>query len=159
MQESPKFMSEPKFTPKAGQVDYTNIRYAPVVNTVVTKDGKVLLMQRSKELRLYPGYWNGVSGFLDDNRRIEDKVLEELSEELGLSKSDIVSLKRGTPILQEAEEYGKTWLVVPMLAVIKIEDFKLDWEASQAKWFEPRQIEKLKLLPGFKAVISQFFDI
>ncbi|HEY4161329.1 MAG TPA: hypothetical protein VGM08_04680, partial [Candidatus Saccharimonadales bacterium] len=65
-------MAEPKFVPKPGQVDYTNIRYAPVINTVITNSGKVLLVQRSPGMRLYPGYWSGMSGFLDDNRSIEE---------------------------------------------------------------------------------------
>lgn len=72
-------MKEPKSTPKPGQVDYTNIRYAPVVNIVVTHAGKILLVQRSKNMRLYPGFWNGVSGFLDYAKSIWEKVREELS--------------------------------------------------------------------------------
>ena len=49
-------MAQPKFIPRPGQVDYTNIRYAPVVNTIVVHSGKVLLVQRSSEMRLYLGF-------------------------------------------------------------------------------------------------------
>lgn len=148
-------MAERKFVARAGQVDYTNIRYAPVVNTVVTYSGKVLLVQRSSGMRLYPGYWNGVSGFLDDARSIEEKVTQELGEELGIAPEDIESIERGQVLLQEAPEYHKTWLVVPVLARIKTTDFKLDWEAQRAKWYTPDEISKLSLLPGFDAVIGQ----
>ena len=37
-------MTERKFVAQPGQVDYTSIRYAPVVNAVVTNGGKVLLV-------------------------------------------------------------------------------------------------------------------
>jgi len=152
-------MAEPKFIPKDGQVDYTNIRYAPVVNTVVTKDGKVLLVQRSQELRLYPGFWNGISGFLDDKQSIEEKVGEELRDELGIEQANILKLDRGHPFIQEAPEYDKTWLVVPVLVEINTDRVGIDWEESQAKWFEPSELKKLNLLPGFETVIAQLLDI
>lgn len=149
-------MAEPKFVPKPGQTDYTNIRYAPVVNTVVTHGGKVLLVQRSSDMRLYPNYWNGVSGFLDDRRSIEDKVTQELSEELGIAPGDIEGLERGRIILQEAPEYSKTWFIVPVLARITRLTFRLDWEAQRAKWYTCDEIDGLDLLPGFEAVFDQF---
>lgn len=150
-------MTESKFVPKPGQFDFTNVRYSPVVNTVVTSQGKILLVQRSVGMRLYPGYWNGISGFLDDSRSIEEKVTEELKEELGLKKEEILSLKRGEALIQEAPEYGKTWLVVPMLASISVETFVLNWEAQKAKWFKPSELKRLNLLPGFDMVAGQFF--
>lgn len=149
-------MAEPKFVPRKGQVDYTDIRYAPVVNTVVTHNGKFLLVQRSPDMRLYPGYWNGISGFLDDDRSVEEKVEQELREELGLAAEQIQSLERGQLLLQEAPDYHKTWLVVPVLARLKTTDFNLDWEAQRAKWYEPAEIKQLELLPGFEAVLNQF---
>src|ERR1700738_2689899 len=95
------------FKPKPGQTDYTDIRYCPVMNTVRVNKGKVLLVRRSPDMRLYPGAWNGISGFLDDNQSIEDKVKEELAEELGISSETIHSLERGSMLLQEAPEYAK----------------------------------------------------
>jgi len=152
-------MAERKFVPGPDQTDYTNIRYAPVVNTVVTNGGKVLLVQRSPDMRLYPGYWNGVSGFLDDNRSIEEKVTQELGEELGIAPESIESMQRGQVLLQEAPEYHKTWLVVPVLVRVSATDFELDWEAKTAKWYTPIEIKGLDLLPGYGAVIGQFLDV
>ena len=43
--------AEPVFVPRPGQVDYTHIRYAPVLNAVVVCLGKVLLLQRSSGMR------------------------------------------------------------------------------------------------------------
>ncbi len=147
-------MAEPKFVPKPGQVDYTNIRYAPVVNTVVTHAGRLLLVQRSAGMRLYPGYWNGVSRFLDDAQSIEEKVTQELREELRMQASDIISIERGRVILQEAPEYHKTWLVVPVLVRASTDTFTLDWEAQAARWYQPEEISGLDLLPGFGDVLE-----
>ena len=85
-------MKKPAFKPKPGQVDYTHARWAPVINCVLTHKGKILVVQRSKELHFYPGYWNGVSGFLDDHRSLLQKVADELREELGIPRTNIKSV-------------------------------------------------------------------
>jgi NADH pyrophosphatase NudC (nudix superfamily) len=152
-------MEEPAFKARDGQVDYTDIRYAPVVNTIVVYRNKILLLQRNPKMRLYPGYWNGISGFLDDDKSIEEKVYTELKEELGIERAHVTNLERGKPLIQESPEYNKTWLVVPVKADITTNEFKLDWEASAAKWYDPEEISALDLLPGFEPVIGQFFKI
>jgi len=152
-------MAEPKFVPKPGQVDYTNIRYAPVINVVVEHEGRVLLVQRSPDMHLYPSYWNGVSGFLDDAHSIEEKTTQELFEEIGVAAKQIRSIERGSVILQEAPKYNKTWLVVPVLARIDTMEFKLDWEAITARWFAPSEVHKLQLWPGFEQVLGQFLSV
>lgn len=150
-------MSEPKFIPKPGQTDFTNIRYAPVINALVVHGGKILLVKRSDVLKFYPGYWHCIAGFLDDSQSIEDKTREELREELGLAAGDIASIERGVPRIFEAPEYGKTYLTVPVLVHVKTDAFRLDWEASCAAWFAPAEAKKLNLIPGFIDILDQYF--
>jgi len=54
---------KPEFKPKPGQIDYTNIRVAPVINCVVQYQDKILIVRRNLKMKFYPGYWNGISGF------------------------------------------------------------------------------------------------
>ncbi|HET7827522.1 MAG TPA: NUDIX domain-containing protein [Candidatus Saccharimonadales bacterium] len=150
-------MAEPKFIPKPGQVDFTNVRYAPVINTVVVNGDEILLLRRSKDLRLYPAYWNGISGFLDDKKAIEQKVSEEFLEELGVEESQFKILKTGRPFLQEAPEYKKTWLVVPVHVGMASQEFKLDWESQEARWFKFHQLNSIKLMPGYQNLIKEFY--
>jgi 8-oxo-dGTP pyrophosphatase MutT (NUDIX family) len=65
--------TEPVIVPRLGQVDYTHVRYAPVLSAVVVCMGKVLLLQRSRGVRSYPNPWCGVSGYLDDDRSAEER--------------------------------------------------------------------------------------
>jgi hypothetical protein len=55
--------AEPMFIPRPGQVDYTHIRYAPVLNAVVVYLGKALLPQRNNAMRSYPNHRCGISGY------------------------------------------------------------------------------------------------
>lgn len=144
---------EEKFIPRDGQVDFTNIRWAPVINCVLQFEDKILVVKRSSHMRLYPNYWTGISGFLDDQKRLEEKVYEEIKEELGLSSKDIVSITLGTIFNQEAPKYKKTWIVHPVLVKVNTNVITLDWEASTYQWLKPQEVEKLKLLPGFDQVL------
>ncbi len=150
-----KISKEKKFKPKSGQTDYTNIRWAPVVNCVVMYRGKMLLVERSPSLRLYPGYWNGISGFLDDQKSLKEKVIEELREELGIRKNEVVSIRPGEVFNQDEPKYKKTWIVHPILVHVKTDHVSLDWEAQKYKWVTLREAEKMKLLPGFDIVLQR----
>lgn len=147
-------MGRRKFKPRPGQVDYTNARFAPVINCVVRHRGKILLVERSRTLNFYPGYWNGISGFLDDRRSLEEKVKDELREELGISQRHVRKITLGKIFHQEAPRYGKTWIVHPILVDVTTNKVKLDWEAERFQWVTPREAERLRLLPGCNRVLQ-----
>lgn len=148
---------ERKFKARAGQVDFTNVRWAPVVNCVVQYKNKILVVERSKELRLYPGYWNGISGFLDDEKSLREKVFEELKEEAGLGKKHIRSMRAGEVFDQDEPRYKKTWIVHPVLVSVDTDRITLDWEARRHQWLTLSEVKKLKLLPGFDKVLEILF--
>lgn len=146
-----------QFTPKPGQIDFNHIRWAPVINCVVQFEDKILLVKRSKELDHYPGYWNGISGYLDDNSSLEEKVKEELLEETGVGSDKIESITLGNVFDQEEPRYKKTWIVHPVLVKIKTNEVRTDWEADDYKWVKPSDLQELNLLPGFDAVLKAVF--
>lgn len=147
-------MAKSIFTPRPGQTDYTNIRRAPVINCVVKYRDRILIVKRNSNMHFYPNYWNGISGFLDEEKPIEEKVKEELREELGLSEEHIISIQHGKPFEQEAPTYNKTWIVHPVLAEIDTDTIKLNWEAREYRWTKPEDAKKFDLLPGFDKVLD-----
>lgn len=145
-------MPQAPFKPSPGQIDFSKARWAPVLNCVLRYRGRLLIVQRSSELHFYPGYWNGVSGFLDDHKSLKQKVEEELKEELGLNKSCIKKIVLGEIFDQEAPSYKKTWIVHPVLVEVSTDQVRLDWEGKSFAWIKPEEIKKYKLLPGFAEV-------
>ena len=139
--------------PKKGQVDYTNARYAPVLNCVVRYKEKILIVQRSSKMRLYPDLWNGISGFLDDEKKVEDKAKEELVEEIGIRPSQISALRRGEIFEKEDEKYSKTWIIYPVLVDVDTDEIMLDWEAENFKWIKPSELKDYNLVPGYDHVV------
>lgn len=149
----------PKFQPKLGQIDYTYIRRAPVINCVVRCKDKILIVKRSASLNFYPNYWNGISGFLDDGRSVEEKAKDELREELRIGEQDIISIKLGGIFEQEEEKYDKLWLVHPVLIEVKYDRITLDWEAQDFKWIKVEEAKNYNLLPGFDKVLEKLFKM
>ena len=145
------------FKSKRGQTDFTYARWTPVVNCVLKYQNKILLVRRSSSVNFYPGYWNGISGFLDDQRSLEEKVQDELREELGLQKSKIKSIRLGEIFHQDEPKYKKTWIVHPVLVEVSTDTVRLDWEAEEYKWVTLREAKRLKLLPGFDKVLGMLF--
>ncbi len=106
-------------------------------------------------MSLYPGYWNGVSGFLDDQRSLKEKVEDEIREELSIPKSKIRRIRLGEIFDQEDLRHKKTWVVHPVLVEVITDKAVLDWEAEEYRWVAVREAKKLPLLPGFQEVLKR----
>ncbi|RJQ28575.1 NUDIX domain-containing protein [Candidatus Parcubacteria bacterium] len=148
-----------QFEPKPGQTDYTNVRRAPTVNCVVKFGDKILIVKRSSTMRFYPGKWNGISGFLEDGKSIEDKAREEVREETGITDGEIVSLRRGESFEFEEPMYDKQWIVNPVLVEVKTDRVKIDWEAQEYRWIHPKEVSQFDTVPNFDRVVGMFFDV
>ncbi len=150
-------MIEPVFKAKPGQIDYTHARIAPVINCVVRHKNKILLVQRSSGMKFYPSLWNGISGFLDDERSVEQKTKDEIHEELGIREKDIIKIYEGRIFNAEDQKHNKTWVVHPVLVDVKTDRVVLDWEAQDYKWINPGDINQFELLPCFEDVVLALF--
>lgn len=146
---------QPPFIPKPGQMDFTHARWAPVMNCVLCYEGKILVVRRSFDMALYPGHWNGISGFLDDQKDLRGKVEEEIGEEIGMAPDCIERIELGEIFDQESPDYGKTWVVHPVLVRVNTDDVTLNWEGAEHRWISFDEAESLALLPGFSGVLKR----
>ncbi len=145
------------FEPAPGQIDFSTARWTPVVNIVVSSDGKVLLVERSSSLSNYPGLWNGISGYLDDHKDLRAKVVEELEEELGINENQVLSMIPG-PILEEDDPaLSRTWIIHPVLVEGENLHIRLNHEAISFAWVLPEEALNYNLVPGFDRVLRTFF--
>lgn len=143
-----------KFKPAPGQTDYTHARWAPVINCVLKCGNKILLIQRSKKLHFYPGCWNGVSGFLDDQQSLIQKVKSEIKEETGIAGHHIKKITPGAIFHEESKKYKKTWIVHPVLVDVDTEVVKLDWEGATYAWMTPREARIYSFGANFDQVLK-----
>jgi len=151
-------MDEKIFKPKPGQTDYTNARWAPVVSCVVKHNDKILIVKRSRDMKIYPNLWNGIGGFLDDEKSFEEKIKEELGEETGIKESEIISIKHGEIFDLDDPAIGKTWVIHPALVEVSTDAIVLDWEAEEYRWINPEEVKNFEVAAGFVRIVKNFFS-
>ncbi|MBI2208168.1 NUDIX domain-containing protein [Candidatus Woesearchaeota archaeon] len=139
----------PKFPD--GRINYADSDIAPVVTIIVKYKDEILLLKRSNNVSTYRGKWQVVAGYLDEVRPLKEKVLEELKEEVSITKKQIKKIKYGDYFESIDKKIGKTWLVNPVLAELKEKpEIKLNREHTKFKWIEPEEIEKFDIVPNLK---------
>lgn len=144
----------PKFSD--GRIDYSNSNKAPVLTCFVKYGDKILLLKRSDKVRTYQGLWNSVAGYLDDFRSLEEKALEELREELGITVDIIKQAKLGRPYELVDDEAKKIWIIFPVLVELNKEPvIKLDWEHTDYKWIDPADLKSFNIVPGLDKTLAK----
>lgn len=143
----------PKFDD--GRINYSDARVCPVVNCVVRCGDMVLMTRRGEEVIAYPNTINGISGFIDEIKPLEEVVYQELSEEVGLSKEAVKDLKIFPKIVQADNELDREWHVYPALAnVDEMFEPKINWENKEAEWMTIERAKSQKLMWGFREVLD-----
>lgn len=134
-----------------GRIDYHSSDKALVLTCFVEYAGKILLLKRSDQVGTYRGLWNSVAGYIDEAVPLEDKIREELREELGLGKDAIASLRVGKMYDFFDPGIGKTWFIVPCLATLAAEPhLQLDWEHTEYRWIGPEELGSFPVVPGLE---------
>ncbi|MCH7568695.1 MAG: NUDIX domain-containing protein [Nanoarchaeota archaeon] len=140
-----EFEGLPKF--EDGRIDYHNSKRAPVLICFVKFNDEILILKRSENVMVYKGKWNGVGGFLDEDKSVEEKVLEELKEELDIDKEVVKEIKVRDSYELFDEEIDRTWIIFPVLAELSEKpEIKLDREHTEYKWIRPSEIEEFDFI-------------
>lgn len=143
----------PKFDD--GRIDYSDVRVCPVVNCVVRCGEMVLLTRRGEDVIAYPNTINGISGFIDEIKPLEDVVYQELSEDVGLGKEAVKELRIFPEIVQVDDGINREWHVYPALAVVdEMFEPEINWENKEAVWMTIEAAKSQELMAGFREVLE-----
>ncbi|EKE16422.1 MAG: NUDIX hydrolase [uncultured bacterium] len=144
----------PKFSD--GRIDYSNSDIAPVVTVLVKVDDEFLLLKRSDKVRAYQGKWNTIAGYLDEIKSVQDKALEEISEELGIVKDLVKNIKVAKYYEFNDEAIGKTWIINPVLVELKKKPkIKLDWEHTEYRWLKKENIKDFDIVSNLDDTLER----
>ncbi len=134
-----------------GELDYTNAKKVPAIIICVYSEGELLLLKRSDKVHSYKNYWNAVGGYLDKNLTLKEQAKIELREETKITNAKITL---GEPFTEKNK--GIEWIIFPARADIKIKpEIVLDWEHTEYKWVEVKEVKKYKITPALLQVISR----
>lgn len=130
--------------------DFTNSKTAPVLICFVKYKDKFLLLKRSDKVLAYKNLWSNLAGFLDDEKPIEDKITEEITEELGLQKQDIKQIAKGEVYTFNDVKLGRNWIRHLFVVEVSNPRIKLDFEHTDYKWISPEDAMSFETTPGFE---------
>lgn len=120
---------------------------AAVVTAFLRHGDRILLVQRSQRVGSYQGCWSAISDYLEDPTPLM-QARREVREETGLGDDEVHLVASGHPVVIEAPELGKLWVVHPFL--FEIDDparVRLDWENVTAEWVTPARIGDYPTVP------------
>ena len=136
----------PKFPD--GRIDYTHSDTSLVLTVFIKYKDKILIFKRSNKVGTYQGKWNTVTGYLDEPKPLIEKIMDEMQEETGIKKNNILSHSLGEPFKFTDPKARKTWIVHPAKVELKNNpDIKLDWEHTEYKWIKPEELKKFDTVP------------
>jgi ADP-ribose pyrophosphatase YjhB (NUDIX family) len=139
--------------------DYTYARSAPVIIIFVKYRDKFLLVKRSEKMLTYQGLWSCLAGFVDDDKSMEEKVVFELEEELGLKKDDVKEIKTGDTYLFVDKDLDREWIRHLFLVEITNPNIKLSWEHSELVWTTAEEAKNCETTPGFSEDLAKILAL
>ena len=133
-----------------GRIDYSGSSEALVLDCYVLREGELLILRRANPIAGSSSHWHVVSGYLDDECTVRQKVVEELSEETGVTQ--ICSMQATDPYMHVDV---KTWTVYPVAVRIAAgTDIRLNEEHTEFAWIHPVEIGNY-LLPQVCAAFTK----
>ncbi len=121
--------------------------YFVVTGIVRNPEGKILLLRKSMDDKVYPGKWSFCSGYVKEFEAGEDSVLREIHEETGLS----ASIDKPGKVIEIIDEQKKRkWIVACFLCTVRSNGIKLCHENSEYRWVLPNEIHSFDMVPGLE---------
>jgi len=147
----------PKFPD--GRINYTNSKKSLVLTVFIRYKEKILILKRSNKVSTYKGKWSVITGYLDEPKSLFDKIIEEISEELGIFKDIILSFKYGNPFEFFDNKLEKIWIIHPAIVELKSNPkIILNWEHDEYKWITPDDLKKLDIVPNLNISLNKVLN-
>jgi len=125
---------------------------SPII--ITNSEGKILLGKRSDNLLFYPSLW-GLPGGVLEKETMEDSVKREAKEELGV---DVEIIKRSENIYENLPNKKCSIHTIDIVYYCKIINGEIPEpkdETSKVGWFNPYEIEKMKLAYNHKQILKE----
>jgi 8-oxo-dGTP pyrophosphatase MutT (NUDIX family) len=109
---------------------------------IFMRDGLLLLVRRAPHKDWYPGRWDVVGGHVEKGESVEDALVRECVEEVGLTPSRYTSLA----VLAEPEETGHKKARYHLFLIT-------EWEGEEARLLGDEHTEMRWIAPNEAATL------
>lgn len=135
-----------------GTLELPSVIGKTVVTVIAKRDGKILILKRSRKVGTYQEHWAGVSGSLLPGETPAEAASRELGEELGSNVKRSRTMIQSQPVY--ARDGGTLWKVHPFLIEVESEQVSINWEHEEFRWIDPGEIGKYQTVPRLNRVIE-----
>ena len=127
-----------------------------IVTSFLENSNKILLLKRSEKVKTMKNLWAGISGIIEGGEEPILRAEIEIFEEVGMNKSSINLLKQGDVIIIESPQYtNHQWEVYPFLFASEDREIKLNWENSDSRWIEVKELNNFSTVPSLDKVLAR----
>lgn len=135
-----------------------NVIQKVVLGGVIVNDNKILIVQRDKNEKIYPGLWELPSGKKEDLETAQDALIREIKEEVGLNIIPIMPFNvfnyqiEKTDIIKDSTQINYLVQLVDNNIVVKLSEEHQDY-----KWISETDIDLYEISDSTKNVIKEAF--
>jgi len=125
-----------------------------IVTSFIKDDEKLLILKRSNKVRSMKGLWAGVSGIIENNEEPLKRAKIEIFEEVGITEEKIKLIKAVEEMKVNSPQYeNHEWKIFPFLFETKNPIIKLNWENSEFRWINVKELENYETGPNRQKVL------
>ena len=130
------------------------MRSTRIITAFIKNNNKILILKRSDKVRSMKGLWSGISGIIENNEIPINRAKIEIFEEVGIKKSKINLVKSIEKIKITSPQYeNHEWEVFPFLFETKESEIKLNWENSEHKWINVKELKNYETVPSLDKIL------
>ncbi len=130
------------------------MRSTKIVTSFIKDNEKLLILKRSDKVKSMKGLWAGISGIIEKNEEPLERARIEIFEEVGITEDMITLVKSAEEMKVNSPQYkNHEWEIFPFLFEAKNPIIKLNWENSEFKWINVRELENFDTVPSLQKVL------
>ena len=126
------------------------------MGAVIEKDGKYLVLKRTKDKDFQPEAWETVTGRLEQNESPNDAILREVKEETNLEVEVIMPIDTGF-FYRGGKEFPMVFIAYYCKYLSG--EVKLSWEHSEYKWISLSEVLEIPDLKHFHVMFTNLKNI
>jgi len=100
------------------------------------------------------GLWAGISGIIEKNEEPLQRAKIEIFEEVGITDEQITLVKSAEGMKVNSPQYNNhEWEIFPFLFESSNPTIKLNWENSDFKWINVKELKDYETVPSLQKVL------
>jgi len=140
---------------KEGTIEIHNVKNVKVSTSILMNRGhKILLVKRSKIVSSYQEMWAAISGSIEKDETPEQCAMREIWEETGIRNVKLV--KKNEEIYVRNKNIIYT--VYTLLFNIETEKVQLNWENTEYRWVDIKELDNYNTVPKLKEEIHKLLS-